>query len=101
MVDPDIDSGYYREFEMRQDARRSKAMGKVKLTERQMDHLEILRDGELHWVRKGQSSRACFEVLVTKGFAEKVSEPWTYHKSKYRITPAGCALLASSGKTGE
>lgn len=74
--------------------------GKVRLTERQDDHLEILQDGNLHHVIKGGvSSHSCYRALVAKGLAEKVTQRNMYHKTKYRITPAGRALL-SSGKTG-
>lgn len=71
---------------------------RVKLTERQLDHLEILQDGEVHWVIKGVTSHSSFQTLLKKGLAERVFEPWTYHKTKYRITPAGRALLASDAK---
>jgi DNA-binding PadR family transcriptional regulator len=65
----------------------------MKLTERQADHLEILRDGELHHVVKGATSHSTFHGLVKKGLAERVVEPWTYHKTKYRVTAAGRAEL--------
>jgi hypothetical protein len=72
---------------------------KVKLTNRQMDHLLHLADGEAHRPIKSATTRSCYLYLVRRGLA-KIE--MLQGRPRYRITAKGRrAHLASSGKTGE